>query len=100
MTAHRSRPAPATRPVRTVTFTLLFTFLLLFSLFGPQIAQPANASSPITALAAKQYGGEAHLMGVGPAAVGKIQARGDQLVDGNGLRYFVAGINYEGPVDR
>ncbi len=107
MTAHPSRTVPAARPVRAATS--LFAFLLLFSLFGPQMSQPARASGQagqqarplaVGGTAASQYGGEAHLLGIGPAAVGKIQARGDQLVDGNGQRYFVAGINYEGPVDR
>lgn len=121
MSSHRSRLVPA-QPFRI--FPFLLTFLLVFSLFGPSLSPSARASGPATpnlsaftpggyrpALnlaaagqttiqAAEKYGGDAHLMGTGPAAVGKIQARGDQLVDGNGVRYFVAGINYEGPVDR
>ncbi|MBN9390603.1 MAG: hypothetical protein J0I20_21410 [Chloroflexi bacterium] len=132
MTAYRSR----TRPFRVAI--ILFTYLLLFSFFGPQLGQSVRAAEPVpvnllpppapTSLAESQrfsngaarpnlalnpptsgvastlsnekYGEVEHLMGVGPAAVGKIQARGDQLVDGNGVRYFVAGINYEGPTDR
>jgi hypothetical protein len=35
----------------------------------------------------------------GPAA-GKITARGGELVDAQGARYFVAGVNYEGHTDR
>ena len=36
---------------------------------------------------------------VGPA-IGKIGARGAELVDGKGNRFFVAGVNYEGHTDR
>ncbi len=36
---------------------------------------------------------------LGPA-IGKIQARGGELVDSKGSRFFVAGINYEGHTDR
>src|SRR4051812_25586978 len=35
----------------------------------------------------------------GPA-IGKVTARGAELVDAQGARYFVAGVNYEGHTDR
>lgn len=95
MTAHRSRPA-------TPAILLL---LILASLFGWPLAPLAGAASSTPALLnqttpARSYGLYQSAAQNSPAVAGKIQARGDQLVDANGTRYFVAGINYEGPTDR
>lgn len=131
MTAHRSKPAKSA--------IVLITLLILFSLFGPNMAQMplAEAANPVPqtllpnpapdnlvesqrfsfgapklavtavkpaaenqALVADQYQGGEYRVGNSSTGVGKIQARGEQLVDANGARYFVAGINYEGPIDR
>ncbi len=39
-------------------------------------------------------------MDVNGPPVGKVTARGAELIDANGVRFFVAGINYEGHTDR
>jgi hypothetical protein len=129
MTAQRSRPAAAAHPPKTATlllsifgiFSLLWLNLAHLPLAGataPEVetgyravlpaplpgslanTQRFRSGAPGATLAADRYQGGTRLLSNSPTGVGKIQARGDQLVDANGLRYFIAGINYEGPSDR